>query len=99
MKKTPYYFETLDSEMCYNAKYFQGEMKERGITEMEVYTVRIQKVPGMLFCKAVGEATESEYCGKVNCEDYLPRNGKNGICKWHGNFHEADKKVILKLKV
>lgn len=22
-------------------------------------------------------------CGKYNCDDYIPRNGKNGICKHH----------------
>jgi len=95
-----YYFENTDSEICYSRDYFFDLMKEREITEIEVYPAKIMISSGFYYCKileTMSESSEGE-CGKL-CEYYKPRNGKNGRCKYHANTYElADKKITLKIK-
>jgi hypothetical protein len=33
-----------------------------------------------------GAVGEREECTKKLCNDYIPRNGKNGVCKHRGNL-------------
>ncbi|MBP9790723.1 MAG: hypothetical protein KBD57_09305 [Bacteroidia bacterium] len=94
-----YYFETEDAEMCYPESYFQDNMKELDLTEMEVFKAKIKFGTDYFWCNEffeVGEVGES--CGK-QCSDYKPNNGKNGRCKHYRFLYEnTGEKVTLKLK-
>ena len=94
-----YYFKYPDSENCYTKQHFIQEMKDRGITELEVYPAKIMYGLGYFYCQEFGESGESgEGCGK-DCESYKPRNGKNGRCVHHSCCYEAsDIIVILRIK-
>jgi len=93
-----YYFENQDSELCYTKDHFIEEMKDRGISGMEVYPAKITFGTGYFYCQEYAEVGESgESCGKF-CEFYKPRNGKNGRCKHHSNCYEpSDEPIKLNL--
>lgn len=89
--KTKFHFENEDCEMAFNDVYF----KEKGITE--AYKAKIVRGTGGTFCKFHSEfALTSEACGAKNCSEYIPRNGKSGICKYHGFVYEPGEKTTLK---
>jgi len=94
-----YYFETPDSELCYNKDYFIELMKERDINEMEVFPAHIITGESFFWCSEYQETGETgESCGR-QCEKYKPRNGKNGRCRYHSSTYEPiDKPIILRLK-
>lgn len=91
------YFKN-DSECCYPLQYHYDYMKENGISEMVVFEAKRETGTGYFFCQEfleVGEVGES--CGK-SCEQYAPRNGKNGRCKHSGYVYEqTDISKTLKL--
>ena len=95
-----YYFEKIDSEKCYNKNYFIELMKDNDITEMEVYPAIIEYDTDYFWCAEFEEACEKgEGCGRW-CEEYKPRNGKNGRCISHKNCYEqAEKPITLKRKL
>lgn len=98
-----YYFEKIGktdySELCYPRSHYIELMKERDITEIEVYPAKIVYGEDYFWCHAISEpGMKGESCGKF-CPDYKPRNGKNGRCVHHGHCYEpADKSIIIKLK-
>jgi hypothetical protein len=95
-----YYFKNRDSENCYTKDYFIEEMKERGVTEIEVYPAVIMIGEPFFWCSVISECFEKgeNSCGKFNCNHYKPRNGKNGICRFYRNCYEvSEKSIILKL--
>ena len=94
-----YYFENEDAEGCFTKEHFIDEMKHNGLTEMEVMEAVPQKSneTEYMWCNAIGEVGEKGNCGKM-CENYLPRNGKSGICANQGRLFKAGEKVTLKLK-
>lgn len=92
-----YYFQQ-DDENCYTLKYHKEYMKENDLKEMKVFKAVIAKDTGMFFCTvydSVGEVGES--CGNM-CEDYEPRNGKNGRCRFSASLHEEGEMRMLKIK-
>ena len=96
--KIKYYFKNEDTDICYTKEHFLDEMKENGLTEMEV----MEAVPlkshetEYIWCKAIGEAGDRGYCGRM-CKSYSPRNGKSGMCKYQGKFYHHGEKLTLKL--
>lgn len=94
-----YYFESIDSEMCYNEAYFQSQMEVHKLDAVTVLKAERMTNTGFFFCKkfhSVGEVNRN--CGKV-CHKYIPNNGKSGICKQYGYCYEnTGEKVTLKLK-
>lgn len=94
-----YYFESEDAEMCYSESYFQELIKERELTEIEVFKAERITNSGFFFCRKFMEVDEvNGTCGK-HCSKYIPRNGKSGRCKYSGYVYEnIGEKVTLKLK-
>jgi len=96
-----YWSDEIDEEHVYTRKRMLAEMEESGIEELKVFTVKPTKVPGIFYCKDVCEfcSTDDNPCGKLNCDSYAPRNGKNGRCRYHDPYsHEpTDEFIILKL--
>jgi len=93
------FFRNEDSERCHERAYFVSDMKDQGLTEMEVYKAKIVPTKDFFWCGAVDEASlkEDGSCGVV-CDDYIPRNGKNGRCKYHTHCYEPTEKVVIKIK-
>ncbi len=94
-----YYFATTDGENCFPIDHFRDEMRQQGITEMQVYPAKIQIGEDYFFCQEFGEpGLKGEGCGK-DCESYDPRNGKNGRCRYSANCYEPeDKPVTIKYR-
>ena len=55
-----------------------------------------KKNPDEFWCMCDNEAYPFGSCGK-NCKYYEPRNGKNGICKYHGYVYIRTKKFTLNI--
>lgn len=100
MKKS-FYFLTEDDEICYTEEHYQAVMECDNLTQIEVYKAEPMKEKGIFWCSAYsfcGDGT-FENCGKTNCDEYEPRNGKNGRCRFHSvNLFAHGEKTILKLK-
>lgn len=97
MKKSRNYFRSMDSMYCYpldtiiyNAKTWE---RLKVGDKIEVYEAVKIKVPQFLWCLKHG-MSERGMCGK-QCQDYKPRNGKSGCCKFVGNMYEHGAKVTI----
>jgi hypothetical protein len=90
MKAEKYYFATIDSEVCYESSCFG-----KGTEVYEAIPVRWK---GVFWCRQYlfcGDDSRDS-CGK-QCKAYVPRNGKNGCCKYYTTkLYEHGNKVILK---
>ena len=99
MKAEEYYFEDIDSEVCYDREYFKDQMLYHEVTEMGVYEAIPDRTTGAFWCKVecfCGDDS-SDTCGK-QCRQYAPRNGKNGCCKHYTTkLYVHGKRVILSL--
>lgn len=96
--KTKYYFEALDSELCYTLDYHLDQAREQGLSRIELYEAVPEKVNGFFFCRAVNAVGEDGYCGS-QCTDYEPRNGKSGMCRHRSNtMYEHGEKVTFTVK-
>jgi hypothetical protein len=91
------YFETKDSERCYNKEYFQDMMSDNGLREMQVYAAKRVTGQGIFYCHEHQEVGESGIgdCGN-GCKNYSPRNKKNGRCKHSGYCYEHGELVTIK---
>lgn len=103
MKKL--YWSEIDEERIYTKDHFINEMKELGLSELKIYETRKEKIPGVFYCSYHADFCDvsdpaDNPCGKLNCDQYSPCNGKNGRCRYHDPYsNEAtDKFIILKLK-
>ena len=90
------YFEASDDEQCYTLKWHKQLMKEYGIDRIELRLARRVTGEGFFYCKHFFEVGISgDNCG-IQCEEYSPRNGKNGRCRHSGYCYEPTeiKKVL-----
>lgn len=68
-----------------------------GVREIELFEAK-RAAPNdqFFFCRHYGMTGEKGQCGRM-CENYNPRNGKNGCCIHVGFLYEAtDKTVTIK---
>lgn len=97
--KQKFYFEDSNSEICYTKKYFQQVMKKTGLSELEVFEAVPINDKGVFWCKKhlFGHDDSSESCGKVNCDEYYPRNRISGRCRFHNHItYTHGEKIKLK---
>lgn len=102
MRKEKLYFSNeIDEEMAYTKSFLIEEMKERGLSEINISEAIRELGTDYFFCKAVGEVgmrgEAYEPCGK-ECKLYEPRNGKSGCCK-HRGFCYVPSEEELTLKI
>ena len=99
--KTKLYFRNEDSERCHPKEYFISDMRDAGLTEIEVFEAIPDKDKNYFFCDAIGEVAMKEggyfNCGK-ECEDYAPCNGKSGKCRYKSFCYTHGEKVTLKFQ-
>lgn len=91
------YFSEYE-EHALNLSSWKEYAKENNIKEMELFEAEVDYNTGYFWCDIFWEIGESgEGCGKM-CEKYIPRNGKNGRCRFHKNtYSQTDKIKLLKL--
>ena len=93
----------IDTDYCYTLRAILAIMKENGLTEVRAYEAKAEKIENVFYCRAVGTFTDTAYdnpCGK-QCEDYSPRNGKSGRCRYHDvySYDKTDKMIVLNLNL
>ena len=95
------FFLTADDEICYTEEHYQDIMEQEELTEIEVYKAEPMKEKGIFWCSEHSFCGDnsSDTCGKLNCDEYEPRNGKNGCCKFYStSLYSHGDKIILKFK-
>ena len=96
------YFSKLDDERCYTLYDIINDANNCGLDEIEVSEAKRVTGQGFFYCmkyKYLVDSRETSICGKL-CEDYSPRNGKNGRCRYSSYCYEpTDKKRIIKIKL
>lgn len=103
MKKEKLYFcyEIDEEEMAHTKSYLIYEMKELGLHNITVSVAKRYLNTKYFFCKAVNEVcgvgVDHIPCGN-ECDDYEPRNGKSGCCRYRGFCYIPDEneRYILK---
>lgn len=94
MKKEPLYFETLESEICYDIDYF---IRKSTTDTMQLYEAIPVNIGGVSWCRDLSLIIQSGDCGR-HCKSYDPKNGKSGMCKFKSNTtYEHGKLVTIKL--
>lgn len=95
--KQKYYLRFKDDEICYNEEYFIELMKYRKLKEIQVFKAVPEKHYFIFWCKYYRLCGDRGQCGK-KCDNYKPRNGKSGCCKYYTNIlYNPGEKVILKI--
>lgn len=102
MARKKFYFRHNDSEVCYLENHFQEIMHDEDLNELEVFEAIPAVIGGGVFwCKEhlfCGDDSR-DTCGRFNCDQYEPRNGKNGRCRHHDIWlFEYGNKIILHRK-
>jgi hypothetical protein len=91
-----YYFSIDNEENCYPLKYWKEYKEENELKKLELIEAKIETGESYFWCtfyQTTGEVGEG--CG-IQCEEYKPRNGKNGRCRFSNNCYEqTDKKIII----
>ena len=96
-----YYFApVISDENCFTKKDLLEDMKEQGLNEIEIFPAKMTTGESYSYCSEWREPIDKDdnTCGK-GCEEYSPRNGKNGRCRHSKNCYEpADESITLKRK-
>ena len=91
------YFQNDDSEYAFSIDYFKEYMRNNNLKEMKVFEAKIETGARFFFCREFGEVGEvGESCGTI-CQEYSPRNGKNGRCRHSAHVYEKGEPVLIKL--
>lgn len=95
-----YMYAEPGMEECYSLDYFRESLG--GVLPDQIVLERweVEHGTGSFWCIEQGEGYESSEggCGKFECSDYKPRNGKNGICVHHRLPHSPTGKLFLLTK-
>lgn len=95
----PFYFDSLDAEMCYPLSHHKDNMRFDGVTEKVLYRAKPMPLSDGFWCKEYDEVGEdSKDCCGLQCDGYAPRNGKSGRCRHHRHCYEHGDVVTIKLK-
>ena len=82
------YFREDDDERCHTKKDIIEDMEENCINKLEIFEAKRSLGESYFWCTINQEIGETgQGCGK-SCEDYKPRNGKNGRCCHAGSCYE-----------
>jgi hypothetical protein len=78
------FYMEKDDEIAYVLDWFKDLLEDNGKKEIILYEMKREFKTGFIWCSLLQECFENtdSMCGKV-CEDYKPRNGKSGRCKYH----------------
>jgi hypothetical protein len=89
-----FYFREDNDEVCYLKKQIIEDMKEEGINELKIIEAKRVTGESYFWCTVNQEVGEiGQGCGRF-CNQYKPRNGKNGRCRFSGYCYELTDKII-----
>ena len=94
------YFSELNDERCFTISNIKEQMKDLELKELKVFEAEREIKSENFFCKAVWQCCvrDMDTCGK-SCDDYEPRNKKNGCCINRAYCYVPTEKFkIIKLK-
>lgn len=94
------YFKKGKEEMCYDLETIRDHMRIDHIKELQVFEAEIDIGTGTFYCSKFGGVGDNSDmgCGKT-CDEYAPRNGRSGICRYKRNtYSQTDRLVWIKLK-
>ena len=92
-KSTVYSVKGEYRELLYTLEYYANELQETGQEYIDLVAMKAMVGSDYYWCKnseAMGEKYSSN-CGWF-CDNYKPRNGKNGICTHNGPVYEDTEK-------
>jgi hypothetical protein len=90
------YFDDTDEEYGYMLDFWREKLKDEDLEEIILFP-GIREINSDYFtCQEIGDCMEKNdtTCGKAWCDDYVPRNGKSGICNPLSYFICKIKRVI-----
>jgi len=92
------YFHPDNDENCFPIEEIKDMMRDDGVNELHVEKAIRDTGGGFYYCISYGDVGETSdgHCGS-NCEKYIPRNGKSGICKSHRPTYVGGEKILIKL--
>lgn len=93
------YFMYDNEEDLYTLDELKQIMEEESIQEMEIYPAEPYKDDDYFWCKHIGEyGDKNELPCSTGCDNYSPRNGKSGCCRYYSTtfYGPGDKKIVLK---
>ena len=91
MKNEKLYFAPeLDNLSAYNLRDILTWMSEEGIASTQIFSAKVERGTETFYCKEDQTHYDKDdgMCGKKSCNNYMPRNGKNGICKHYGYIYD-----------
>lgn len=93
-----FYFGPYEEDGAFPKQYWQQYMKENFLNEIELRAAKIEYGTDYFFCSnpKIYETGLKGNCG-AHCDQYSPRNGKNGRCRFSKNCYEpVGDPIILK---
>jgi len=95
-----YFDVNNDESRGYTLKSWREIMKDEELDEIVLTPGIYETGSDYFYCLDIRDCLEKDdnTCGKLNCNEYEPRNGKSGICKHFKNTYtlDEDKKFILR---
>ena len=97
MSKRKLYVLNKDDEMVFDLEYWQEYLKSCNLATLILIEVEADKSSEYRFCTHFSDFIDEGDCGKRQCTNYAPVNGKRGICK-HKTFvfMPTDKTITIK---
>lgn len=87
MKKKEYFFENIDSNICYPLDYHMSNAKSDGLKEITLLTAILDNDnPDYVWCTRVGEMGDRAHCKKSQCAYYHSKSGR-GVCSHRGKLY------------
>lgn len=91
-----FYFDSIDSEICYPLSYYIEGAKFIGLKEITLIEANEVKINGVIWCKVFEGTGEKSECNKKQCELYHSKSGR-GVCLHRGKLYEHGEEVTFKV--
>ena len=96
MAKDKFYFESIESEVCYTLQSHIIEAKENDLEQITLFEAIEAKVEGIVWCGLLDVAIEKSECTKKECSSYNSKSGR-GACSHRGSLYEHGEEVTFKV--
>jgi len=101
--KNDNYIEDIEYGYSYSKDYILKLMKEQGVNKINLVEGKLDHDHTHFYCIQFDECGDSHdesgksLCGNI-CEEYVPRNGKSGCCKYKRGCYELTDNVYTLYK-
>lgn len=97
MSKVKFYFENVDSEICYQLEHFIDDAKAQGLKTVTILEAEEDdSMPEYVWCAFDGSTADKSCCNKKSCNAYRSKsdNGK-GKCEYRGKLYSHGDEVTF----